>query len=843
MPFTRVLGWFEERRWKPFPYQLEAWDAFLAGESGLIHSLTGTGKTYAAWFGPLLEWMKERAGQEERAAARTPPLRVLWVTPLRALAKDIVEALKSPVDALGLPWTVEMRTGDTSSTIRNRQRKRLPTALVTTPESLSLLLTWADTEGLFRDLRAVVVDEWHELVGSKRGVQVELALARLRRMRPSTRTWGLSATLGNLQTALAVLLGTGSVEGNRRRPAKKSHGKEGPGRLLQGSVDKSVQIDSVLPPCIERFPWGGHIGLALLPEVLDAVEQAKSTLIFTNTRSQAERWYQAILEARPDWAGVTALHHGSLDRDLRDWVEENLRGGKLRCVVCTSSLDLGVDFTPVDRVIQVGSPKGVARLLQRAGRSGHQPDAVSRVTCVPTHAFELVEIAAARKAAEHSKIEARMPFEKPLDVLVQHLVTVAVGGGFTGQALLAEVRSTHAYRNLSEEEWGWALDFVTRGGHALKGYPEYSRLIRSNGSYVVSNDKVARRHRLSIGTITSDVAVTVRYARGGKLGTVEESFISRLRPGDRFLFGGRTLELIQVRDMTVYVRKARAPATAVPRWHGGRMPLSTELAASVRVLLEQARQGRYRALEMEAVRPILELQRAWSDIPGRDELLIERLKTREGHHLFFYPFEGRMVHEGLAALFAYRISRIEPISFSIAANDYGLGLLSPDAPPLLEAIERGLFRIENLMADIAGSLNAAELAKRHFRQIARVAGLVFQGYPGREKSMRQLQASSSLFYEVFAKYDPDNLLLDQARREVLERELEKTRLSQTLERLSGARLTLVEPKHPTPFAFPLMVERMRERLSSEKLSDRVRKMQVALEKKADRENHGVARKG
>ena len=354
---------------------------------------------------------------------------------------------------------------------------------------------------------------------------------------------------------------------------------------------------------------------------------------------------------------------------------------------------------------------------------------------------------------------------------------------------------------------------------------------------------MARRHRLSIGTITSDAAVTVQYIKGGKLGTVEESFISRLRPGDRFIFGGRTLELVRIRDMTALVRKAKNPATAVPRWYGGRMPLSTELAGSVRGLLEKARLGLFHEIELEVVRPILDLQVAWSKIPATDELLIEQLKTPEGHHLFFYPFEGRMVHEGLAALFAYRISRIRPISFSIVANDYGFGLLSPDISPLQQALDEGLLLPTNLLTDILGSLNASEMAKRHFREIARVAGLVFQGYPGKGRTMRQLQASSGLFYEVFSRYDPENLLLHQARQEVLERQLEKTRMGKALDRLSKAPLAIVQPKYPTPFAFPLLVERVRERLSSEKLLARVRRMQVSLEKRADRDILKMTEKG
>jgi ATP-dependent Lhr-like helicase len=814
---ARFEEWFAERGWTPFGFQREVWEAYLAGESGLVHAPTGTGKTYAVWMAPLLEWMAdhpEPANRPRRRAA-APPLRVLWITPLRALAADTEASLRAPLAGLGIPWTLERRTGDTSSSVRERQRDRLPTALVTTPESLSLFLCRPDARELFADLRLVVVDEWHELLGGKRGAQAELALARLRRFRPDLRVWGLSATLGNLEVAVASLLGTG-----------------GSGRLVRGLAPKEIRIDSLLPETVERFPWAGHLGLRLLPQVVAAVEEGRTALVFTNTRSQTEIWYQALLDARPDWAGEIALHHGSLDRKVRDWVEEGLRRGSLRCVVCTSSLDLGVDFAPVDRVLQVGSPKGIARLVQRAGRSGHRPGLPSRVTCVPTNAFELVEVAAARRALEAGRLEPRSPQERPLDVLAQHLVTVALGGGFRPGDLYEEVRTAWSYRGLTPAEWDWTLDFVTRGGPALAAYPEYRRVVEKDGLYTVPDRQVARRHRLSIGTITSDAAVAVQYVTGGKLGTVEESFIARLRPGDRFIFAGRTLELEMVRDLTAYVRRAKGKSAAIPRWMGGRMPLSTELAAAVRSLLEEARRGIYQGPEMEAVRPLLELQALWSIIPAADELLVERLRSREGHHVFLYPFEGRLVHEGLAALLAYRISRLRPITFTLAVDDYGVELLSPDRAPLDEALAAGLLSPARLVDDIPASLNAAEMARRQFRDIARVAGLTFQGFPGQRKPARHLQASSGLLYDVFARYDPGNLLLHQAHREVLEQQLERSRLGRALARLSDSRVTLLEIERPTPLAFPLLVTRMREKLSSEKLADRVRRMAARLEKAA-----------
>lgn len=813
---ARVEDWLARSGREPFDFQREVWEAYRGGESGLIHAATGAGKTWAAWLAPLLVWMDEFP---ERLGRRfpAPPLTVLWITPLRALAADTESSLRTPLRELGIPWTLERRTSDTSSSVRQRQRERLPTALVTTPESLSLFLARTDARALFSNVGLVVVDEWHELTGSKRGVQTELALARLRRFAPGLRVWGLSATLGNLETAMEALVGPGRS-----------------GRIVRGAGPKPIRVDTLLPENVERFPWAGHLGLRLLPRVVEAIDEGKSALVFTNTRSQTEIWYQALLDARPEWAGEIALHHGSLDRKVRDWVEDGLREGRLRCVVCTSSLDLGVDFAPVDRVLQVGSPKGIARLAQRAGRSGHRPGAASRVTCVPTHAFELIEVAAARRALESGHIESRAPLDKPLDVLAQHLVTIAVGGGFRSADLLAEVRTTRAYRDLTDAEWDWALDFVTRGGPALRAYPEYRRVVEQDGLHTVPDAAMARRHRLSIGTITSDAELQVQVLGGARLGTVEESFVARLHPGDRFVLAGKVLELVTVKDMTAVVRRSKGRSGTFPRWMGGRMPLSTALAAAVRDRLGEARHGIYEGPEMEAMRPILELQAAWSKIPEADELLIERLRSREGHHLYVYPFEGRLVHEGLAALLAWRIARSCPISFTLAVNDYGIELLSPGSAPLEEALAAGLLSPTGLLEDIPASLNAAEMARRQFRDIARIAGLLFQGLPGSRKPARHLQASSGLFYEVFTQYDPENLLLRQAHREVLEQQLESGRLGRTLARLDASRVTILEIERPTPLAFPLLVDRMRDKLSSEKLGDRVRKMQARLEKEAEK---------
>jgi len=822
-------AWFAARGWKPFKFQREVWKAVGDGHSGLLHATTGAGKTYAVWLGALLAFaVPPEATKPKKAAklappARTPtketapPLSVLWITPMRALAADTLRALQQPLEALAPDWSAGARSGDTASAERSAQNARLPTVLVTTPESLSVLLSRADASDVLGTVRMVVVDEWHELLGNKRGVQVQLALARLKCWNPALCVWGMSATLGNLDEAMRTLLGHGD------------------GTLVQGQVPKKLVIDSLLPGRAERFPWGGHLGLTMLPQVVEEIANSSTTLVFTNTRSQSEIWYQAMLEAMPEWAGLIALHHGSLDRAVREWVEAGLKKGELRAVVCTSSLDLGVDFLPVERVLQIGSPKGVARLLQRAGRSGHAPGRPSRITLVPTHSIEMVEGAAARDAIAAGHIEARSTPEQPLDVLVQHLVTVALGGGFTPEALYDEVRSTAAYARLGRESWDWCLAFVRQGGPSLAAYPDYRRAVPDEeGVWRVPDTRLARRHRMNIGTIVSDASMAVQYVRGAKLGSVEESFAARMKPGDCFLFGGRLLELVRIREMTAWVRRASGKRPAVPRWNGGRMPLSTTLADAVVQQLALAGAGRYDSPELQCVRPLLEIQQQWSALPTPQTLLAELLKTREGWHLFLYPFAGRQVHLGLASLIAWRVAQHAPRTFSIAVNDYGFELLSAtevDWPTLLPQV-LAVRDEATLLHEVLQSLNAGELAQRRFREIARVSGLIFQGYPGEKRSNKQLQASSSLFWQVFRKYDPQNKLLLQAEAELLAQELEISRLRASLARIGTQQLVVQSLARPTPFAFPLMVELFREKLTNENVADRIARMVEQLEQAA-----------
>jgi ATP-dependent helicase Lhr and Lhr-like helicase len=793
--------WFSQQGWPVAAFQREAWDAYARGESGLIHAPTGTGKTLAAWGGPLLA---ARSAEE--------PLRVLWITPMRALAADTAENLQQAADALGVPWAVERRTGDTGAAARARQRKRLPQALVTTPESLSLLLSYADLMPQFAGLQAVIVDEWHELLGSKRGVQTELALARLRRLAPGLRVWGLSATLGNLDEALAVLLGPGR-----------------PGRLVGAVPPRALAMETLIPPTVERFPWSGHMGLVCLPQVVEALHAAASTLVFTNTRAQAERWFDALSMAAPELA--LGLHHGSLDAAHRADIEDGLRRGTLRAVVATSSLDLGVDFRPVEQVIQIGGPKGVARLLQRAGRSGHRPGAKSRLLCVPANTLEIAEFAAARRALAERRLEARRPICGALDLLAQHLVTLALTGRCTPAELLAEVRGTHAYAGLSETDWQWVLDFVQQGGSALKAYPQFRKVaLDAQGRLVVPDATTARRHRLAVGTITADSMMKVAFVKGGGVGQVEESFIARLRPGETFLFGGRRLTLVRVKDMVAQVR-AGGRGQTIPRFAGGKMPLSSTLAESLRALMAEHAAGRLDAglPEHAAIAPLFDVQAAMSALPLPGVCLAERARSREGEHLFVYPFAGRHAHEGLSALLAWRLAQRLPTSFTFSFNDYGFELLAKSLPPVSEADLRVLLSPAHLEAELLQSLNAAEMAKRRFREVARVAGLVFDGYPGAGKTVKQVQLSSGLLYDVLARYDADNRLLRQALDEVLAQQLDLPRLRAALDAAQRDTIRLIETPRLTPLAFPLWAERLSSQLSSEDAAARIQRMAAELD--------------
>jgi len=780
--------WFSSRGWTPHAFQREAWTRFRNGESGLIHVPTGSGKTYAAYLAAL----------EEIAAGKPRGAAVIYVSPLRAVARDIELALRAPVDECGLVVTVGSRTGDTDARERARQREMLPNVLVTTPESLTLILASDRVEEILGGVRAVIVDEWHELMSSKRGVQVELALARMRAISPALRTWGLSATIAKIDDAARALVGVG-------RDASVVHAE----------MPREIEVKGLLPDSVERFPWAGHLGLTMLKPLIEWLDPAVSTLVFTNTRSQAERWHAAIQWERPEWREVLAIHHGSLERAERERVEAGLKDGSIRVVVATSSLDLGVDFSPVERVVQIGSPKGIARLIQRAGRSGHRPGARCEVLCVPTHALELVEIASARDAVARREIEERHGRRAPHDCLVHHMVTRALGGGFQADALFEEVRTTASFATLGRAEFDWCLELALCGGRTLSSYPQYHRIAPGeDGRYAISTRRAAQLHRLNIGTISADASISVAFVGGKRLGSIEEGFIARLEEGDAFHFAGQVVEFVRVHDMTAWVRKARR-ADLVPRWNGARFPLSTALAAAVRRTLDEARRGEFRQPETRLAEPVLREQMALSALPAPDETLVEFCDSREGAHLFVYPFAGRLVHEGLSVLLALRIARLKPATFAISMNDYGIELFAEHGFPFEELFSRGLFARETLVADLLEAVNLGELSKRQFRDIARVAGLIFQKYPGAERSGRQVQAGAGLIFDVLREFDPANLLLKQSEREVYERQFEGGRLAATLERLELGKLRVARPARPTPLGLPLVADRLGTTLSTE----------------------------
>ncbi|MFV8225528.1 ligase-associated DNA damage response DEXH box helicase [Christiangramia aquimixticola] len=810
-------NWFEGQGWKPFKFQKDTWTAYLQKKNGLLNAPTGSGKTYALWIPIVLDYIKKNPDYKTK---HKKGLKAIWITPLRALSVEIEQAASRFAEEMGTQFTVGIRTGDTPQKERAAQKRSMPDLLITTPESLQLLLSSKNYDKMFGGLQAIVIDEWHELLGTKRGVQVELSLSRLKTIAKDLRIWGISATIGNLDQAREVLLGPDS-------PALKNS------VLIKATLKKKIEVRSVIPQTMEKFPWRGHLGLHLIDEVVPIINNSRTTLLFTNTRSQCELWFQKLMNKYPEFAGEVAMHHGSINKETRLWVEQAIRNESLKAVVCTSSLDLGVDFAPVETIVQIGGPKGVARFLQRAGRSGHQPGKVSLIYFLPTHAIELIEASALQKAVEKKAVEDRVPYLMSFDVLVQYLNTLAVSNGFFPKDIYPEIASTFCFQGITEDEWRWVLNFITKGSQSLQAYDEYKKVeIEEDGRFKINDRGVAMRHRLQIGTIVSDAMLTVKYMKGGYIGTVEEWFISKLKPGDVFTFAGRNLELVRIKNMQVLVRKSKKKTARVPSWQGGRMTFSAQMSELLRDEMYRAsdlKENEKTNEEFEALKPIFKRQKRDSIIPKGDEFLIETFKTREGYHAVFYPFDGRFVHEALGSLLAYRISLLTPISFSIAFNDYGFELLSDQEIDMQQVLDNNLFSSDFLMDDLYKSLNATEMARRKFRDIAVIAGLVFTGYPNKLVKNKHLQSNSQLLFSVFRDYEEDNLLYRQAFRETFEHQLEEGRLRISLERIKNQTIVWKQCEKPTPFSFPIITDRLREKLSSEKLEDRIRKMLKSLE--------------
>lgn len=804
---SAIKHWFKEQGWKPLAFQKECWKAFAMGKNGMLHAPTGSGKTYALWGGILQESLKQKK--------HPVGIQALWITPLRALAVEIQQATQRMTNDLQPDLKIALRTGDTSQSERGKQKRKPAFGLVTTPESLHILLSAKDHQKNIQHLNTMVVDEWHELLGTKRGVQVELAIGYLRTFLPNLRVWGISATLGNKDLAREILLGP--IENYVTINAK---------------IQKKIKVKSILPKNMESFPWRGHLGIHLLPQVLKLIHKNKTTLLFTNTRAQCEIWFHQLLEADPNLAGNIAMHHGSIDKKIRLWVEDALRNEQLKVVVCTSSLDLGVDFSPVENCVQIGSPKGVGRFIQRAGRSGHRPKAGSSIYFLPTHAMELIESVALQRGIEKHQIEDRTPFLNSYDVLLQFLMTLAVGSGFKPEELFPVVQQTFCFQTLNLDRWQWLINFLVKGSQSLEQYDEYKKVnVLEDGSLKVLNKGIAMRHRLSMGTIVSDANLKIRYQKGGYLGTVEEWFVAKLKPGDVFTFSGRNLQLIRMQNMEVIVRKSKSKKSRIPAWMGGRISFSAHLSDLLKNALYD--QSNFNTPEFKALAPVFHHQQRESILPKPNQLLIERFKTREGYHTVFYPFEGYAIHEAMASLMAYRISLLSPISFSMSFNDYGFELLSDQAFSKMDFLDNNLLTLDHLQEDLEKSINVSEMARRRFRNIAVISGLVFQGFPNKPIKAKHLQSGSQLFYDVFKDYEPDNLLYQQAIEETFEHGMEQGRMTQVFKTISTQEIVWRECSQPSPFSFPLITDRIRSKLSSESVEDRIKKMYLQLQK-ADR---------
>lgn len=798
-----VHNYFAEKKQTPFQFQIKTWKKYASGYSGVVVAPTGFGKTFSVFLGVLVDYLNHPERYKKG-------LKLLWISPLRSLAKDLAKAMKTVVDEIGLDWEVQVRNGDTPTSIRRKQERLMPDVLLTTPETMHLLFSQKKNSRWFTALQCVAVDEWHELLGNKRGVLTELVVSRLLTLSPNIKIWGITATIGNLKDALEVLI---PFEGKKTV-------------MITAKEKKKIKIESVLPDEVEILPWAGHLGKSMSSKIVPIIHKHNTTLIFTNTRGQSELWYQIILEAAPELAGQLAIHHGSIDLKLRHWIEDNIAEGNLKAVICTSSLDLGVDFKPVDCIIQIGSAKGVARFMQRAGRSGHSPYEVSKIYCVPTHSLELIEVAALKEAIKTNKVEERHPLVLCYDVMVQFLVTLAVGEGFKAEEAYHILRQSHAFSYLTDDEFNWGLQFVTQGGSTLKAYEEFHKVVKDDdGIYKVKSRRISMLHRMNIGAIVSDAMLRVKFMSGGYIGMIEEFFISKLKPKASFVLAGRVLELVKIKDMTAIVKRSKAKNAITPSWIGGRLPLTSYLSHFLRQKLADAMYPGIRERELKFLHPLISRQSSSSHIPKSNEFLVEMIDTKEGHHLFMYPFEGRLVHEVISALIAHRLSKIKSLTYTIAMNDYGFELLSDQPFPLDESNIETILSKENLMSDVTASINASEMASRKFRDIAVIAGLVVQSRPGARQNNKSLQSSSGLIFRVLEDNEPQNLLLRQAYTEVFNQQLEEVRLQAAFERISKSKIILKHAKDFTPLSFPIKVDSLRHTMSYESLEKRIQRIQ------------------
>jgi ATP-dependent Lhr-like helicase len=808
--------WFAARGWQPRAHQLELLAKARAGRSALLIAPTGGGKTLAGFLPTLVELSESGTRPRKLKSAgrdlvRSQGLHTLYISPLKALAVDIARNLETPVQEMGLPMRLETRTGDTPASKRQRQRRDPPDILLTTPEQLALLLASADAPYMFGTLKRVVLDELHSLVTSKRGDLLSLGLARLFVLAPQLTTTGLSATVADPDELCRFLV---------RQPL------QGQARADLVVAQAGAQPIVTMLDTEEHLPWAGHSARHALGEIYARIREHTTTLVFVNTRSQAEFIFQELWRANDDNLAI-ALHHGSLDVSQRRRVEDAMAAGKLRAVVCTSSLDLGVDWGDVDLVINVGAPKGSSRLLQRIGRSNHRLDEPSEAVLVPANRFEVLECRAAIDAVAENAQDTPPLRTGALDVLAQHILGRACGEPFTADALYAEIRAAAPYAELSRADFDAAVDFVATGGYALKAYERFAKIRPGkDGRWRITHPRVAQRYRMNVGTIVEADMIKVRLVRsrrsgavvprGGRLlGEVEEYFIETLRLGDTFVFAGEILKYEALVEDEVYVSRSDATDPKVPAYEGGKFPLSTYLAARVRALL--AKPDAWRALP-DQVREWLEIQQRRSILPKAGDLLVETFPRAAKYYLACYPFEGRLAHQTLGMLLTRRLerARLRPLGF--VANEYALAVWGLGDVGL--SIARGelslaqLFDEDMLGDDLEAWLAESALMKRTFRSCAIIAGLIEKRFPGQEKSRRQLTISTDLVYDVLRKHQPDHILLRAARADAATGLLDIKRLGEMLSRIRG-RIVHKALDHVSPLSVPVLLEIGRETVYGE----------------------------
>ncbi len=762
--------WFADRGWRLHRHQAAMLEAASAGQSALLVAPTGGGKTLAGFLPSLIDLARDPA----------PGLHTLYISPLKALAADIRRNLEIPMRELGIPIRVETRTGDTSAKDRQRQRADPPHLLLTTPESLALMLSFPEAAAMFAGLNAIVIDELHALAGTKRGDLLALGLARLARLAPEARRIGLSATVAQPE-ALARFLGSGGRDVVR----------------IDGEAAPDPQITIMRPD--ERVPWAGHMALHAIPEIMLAIATHRTTLVFVNTRAQAELVFQALWRINGDNLPI-GLHHGSLAPEQRIKVEAAMAEGRLRAIVATASLDLGVDWAAVDLVIQVGAPKGVSRLVQRIGRANHRFDAPSIAVLAPANRFEIVECQAALEAVQDGHLDGEAPRDGGLDVLAQHLLGMACAGPFAADELYQEVAGAAPYQHLTRADFDAVLGYVETGGYALASYERWRRLFRdSQGRYHATGAEVIRRYRMNIGTIVESTMLKVRLRGGGVLGEVEEYFAQGLVAGDTFLFAGRLLMFQRIRDMSVDCVAAQGDAPPkIPSYGGGKLPLSTYLADRVRAIL--ADPARWGHLPPD-VREWLQLQAYVSVLPRPDGMLVETFPRAGRWYLIAYAFEGRPAHQTLGMLLTRRMERegMRPLGF--VATDYVLAVWSVGEPTGIDA----LFDQDMLGDDLEAWMAESSMLRRTFRNVAIVAGLIDRNLPGLAKSGRQVTFSADLIYDVLRRHQPDHILLRATRNDAAGGLTDIRRLGQMLERVAG-RITHQRLNRISPLAVPVLLE-------------------------------------